>query len=84
MEGAYPALQMRTNGVVFERGHPWAPWVPAEANMREIEGLTVYAFLLHAHTLGRKVWTEHFRPDSGGADHGAPAEAGARRRRRRR
>jgi len=43
MEGAYPALQMRTNGVVFEGGHLWGPWVPAEANMREIEGLTFYA-----------------------------------------
>ena len=43
MEGAYPALQMRTNGVVFEGGHLWGPWVPAEANMREIEGRTFYA-----------------------------------------
>ena len=43
MEGAYPALQMRTNGVTFEKGHLWEPWVPAEANMREIEGLTFYA-----------------------------------------
>ena len=43
MEGAYPALQMRTNGVVFEGGHLWGPWVPAEASMRDIEGLTFYA-----------------------------------------
>ena len=43
MEGAYPALQMRTNGVVFEGGHLWGPWVPAEANIREIEGRTFYA-----------------------------------------
>ena len=43
MEGAYPALQVRTNVVIFERGHLWEPWVPAEANMREIEGRTFYA-----------------------------------------
>ena len=40
MERAYPALHMRTNGVIFEGGHLWGPWVPAEANMREIEGHT--------------------------------------------
>ena len=34
---------MRTNGVVFEGGHLWGPWVPAEANMREVDGLTFYA-----------------------------------------
>jgi len=34
---------MRTKGVVFEDGHLWGPWVPAEANMREIEGRTFYA-----------------------------------------
>ena len=43
MERAYPALHMRTNGVIFEGGHLWGPWVPAEANMREIEGRTFYA-----------------------------------------
>ena len=43
MEGAYPALQMRTNGVIFEGGHLWGPWVPAEANMRENERRTFYA-----------------------------------------
>ena len=43
MEGAYPALQMRTNGVIFEGGHLWGPWVLAEANIREIEGRTFYA-----------------------------------------
>ena len=43
MEGARPALQMRTNGVVFEGGDLWGPWVPAEANMREIEGSIFYA-----------------------------------------
>ena len=43
MEGAYPALQMRTNGVIFERRRIWEPWVPAEAGMREVEGLTCYA-----------------------------------------
>ena len=37
------ALRMRTNGVVFEGGHLWGPWVPAETNMREVDGLTFYA-----------------------------------------
>ena len=36
-------MQVRTNVVIFERGHLWEPWVPAEANMREIEGRTFYA-----------------------------------------
>lgn len=40
---SYPAMQMRTNGIIFEGGHLWGPWVPAEANMREIEGRTFYA-----------------------------------------
>ena len=37
------ALRMRTNGVVFDGGHLWGPWVPSEANMREIDGLLFYA-----------------------------------------
>ena len=30
-------------GFIFEGGDLWGPWVPAEANMREIEGRTFYA-----------------------------------------
>ena len=37
------ALRMRTNGVVFEGGHLCSPWVPAEVNMREIDGRFFYA-----------------------------------------
>ena len=37
------ALRMRTNGVIFEGGHLSSPWVPAEANMREIDGRWFYA-----------------------------------------
>jgi len=40
---SYPAMQMRTNGIIFEGGHLWGPWVLAEANIREIEGRTFYA-----------------------------------------
>ena len=36
-------MQVRTNVVIFESGHLCEPWVPAEANMREIEGRTFYA-----------------------------------------
>ena len=44
MEGAeYPPMRMRTNGVIFDGGHLLGPWVPAEANMRDIEGRIFYA-----------------------------------------
>ena len=44
-----PAMQMRTNGIIFEGGHLWGPWVLAEANIREIEGRTFYAIKKSDH-----------------------------------